>query len=253
MDIHQDRKNFQVFITDLVSQQRGKKKKEKSSCVSQQTKIMLLHIYVRGCCDLEPAISVVMTLEPAWEVLSLGRVRLEAQPQHSRSHLDRWWKSTSFPRSSLAGAVWPFPERLAKFSRKSLQDFTCWERSRSQTGTWPQTRWERFIEQEVSWKRAVNDLPENLNLLKRERNSRRTLYQWIERCIKKPRDCGLWQPLMKCRMREDDGKLSGKSSPSFLSPTVPGGWYCSWKNSSKTEPAFHKKHKQNTRMCNGED
>lgn len=34
---------------------------------------MLLLIYVRaGCCDLEPAISIVMTVEPAWEVLSLG-------------------------------------------------------------------------------------------------------------------------------------------------------------------------------------
>lgn len=34
---------------------------------------MLLLMYGRaGCCDLEPAISVVMTLEPAWEVLSLG-------------------------------------------------------------------------------------------------------------------------------------------------------------------------------------
>lgn len=34
---------------------------------------MLLLLYVRaGCWDLEPAINVVMTLEPAWEVLSLG-------------------------------------------------------------------------------------------------------------------------------------------------------------------------------------
>lgn len=35
---------------------------------------------------------------------------------------------------------------------------------------------------------------------------------------------------MKCHMREDDENLSGKSSPSFLSPTLPGGWYPRWKN-----------------------
>lgn len=92
------------------------------------------------------------------------------------------------------------------------------------TGTGPQIWWELVLEQEGSHRSSS----QKTYIHWKGESTTRALHQRIERCIKW--DCGLWQVLMKCQMREEEENLFGKSSLSFLSPTSPGGWYSRRKN-----------------------
>lgn len=207
---------------------------------------MLLLIYVRGCCDLEPAISVVMTLEPAWEVLSLGRVRLEAQPEHSHSHLHRWWKSTSFPRSSLAGTSLTFPRAARQVQQENIAGLHVLRKVKITDRHTAPNPVRTFYRTRGILEESSKRPPRNPEFAKKREKLKKNTVP-MDREMYKKRDCALWQTLMKCHMREDDGKLSGKSSPSFLSPVVPGGWYYSWKNEFKVWASISQETQTNKR------